>query len=363
MANDLYTYSQWQYYAYCDFVIVDGRIFFINHRSLPVCLDIQGGTAEIVSDIKGYSDVLLLDDMEKMVQTNGKIYGFEARSENMVIYDPIGKSCQCKKLNYRQNAWGNSLSIIPYRDDIYVFPKYKDYILKIDTKTDQVIKIDNATYTQMNKDVCAGIKGGYVYFLGRNSNKAVEYNLDTNQCREYGLSHDLGNIVCVQYFDGLFFLLSRDGELATWDAEDNVLKTLVPSFIKGDNIHYFSRCTVTKENIWLLPDLGEDIYVYCQENAKLEKYNGYPEGFAYLMTKDWGKYLTAHEYKGMYYHDMHSANHILCIDKNSGKEKWIKPSIPGRMEECQYYIENGYQVVLQESELPLEKFLETVSRS
>ena len=120
--------------------------------------------------------------------------------------------------------------------------------------------------------------------------------------------------------------------------------------------------TVTDKNIWLLPDLGEDIYVYYSESKKLEKYDGYPEGFAYLMTENWGKYISAREYKGIYYHDMHSANCILCIDKNSGEEKWIKPSIPGRMEECQYYIENGCQVILQEAELPLEKFLETVSR-
>lgn len=362
MANRLYSYAQWQYYAYREFVVSDGKIFFINCRNLPMSLDIQEGTAEIVSGIKGYSKVLELDIMEKVVQANGKIYAFEAKSENMVIYDPGENCCQCKELNFRQNEWANALSITPYEDDIYIFPRYRDFILKIDTKTDQVIKIDNLAYARMDKNVSAGVNGGHVYFFLRNGDKVTEYDLCAGQCREYSLPHKLGNLVCVQYFDGLFFLLSMDGGLSTWDAENNVLETLVDPFIKGEKSNFFSLCTVTEKNIWLLPDLGEDIYVYCRESKKLEKYDRYPEGFAYLMTDGWGKYISAREYRGIYYHDMHSANCILCIDKNSGEEKWIKPFIPGRMEECQYYIENGCQVILQEAELPLEKFIEAVIR-
>lgn len=363
MANNLYTYAPWQYYAYCDFVVSDGKIFFINCRNLPVSLDIQEGTAKNVSGIKKYSEVLKLDTIEKMVHANGKIYGFESKGENMVIYDPEKNCCQCKELDFHQKDWGNALSITLYGDDIYVFPKYKDFILKIDTKTDQAIKIDNPAYARMDKNVSAGVNDGYVYFFLRDSNKVTEYDLCADRCREYNLSHKLGNLVRVQYFDGLFFLLSRDGGLWAWDVKGNILETLVSPFIKEENSHYFSMCTATRKNIWLLPDIGEDIYIYCRESRKLEKYDGYPEGFTYFITENWGKYITNHEYGGTYYHDMHAANCILCIDKNSGEEKWIKPSIPGRMEECQYYIENGCQVILQEAELPLEKFIETVSRT
>lgn len=363
MANYLYIYAPWQYFAYCDFVVYDEKIFFINCRNLPVSVDLQKETAEIVSGIKNYSEVLELDTIEKIIQANSKIYGFESRSENMVIYDSKAKYSQCKKLDFHWNDWGNTLLITLYGEDIYVFPKYKDFILRINTKTDQVIKIDNPVYAQMDKNVSAVVNDKYVYFFLRESNKVTRYDLYSDQCREYSLPHKLGNIASIQYFDGLFFLLNTDGELLSWDAESNVLEILIPPFIKGEYTHYFSFCTVTKKNIWLLPDSGEDIYVYCRESQKLEKYEGYPEGFAYLKTENWGKYITAHEYKGIYYHDMHSANSILCIDKNSGKEKWIKPSIPGRMEECQYYIENGYQVILQETDLPLEKFIEAVSRA
>lgn len=359
MANNIYSFAQWEYSSYCDFVISDEKIFFINYRNLPVSLDMQGGAAEIVSGIKKYSEVLKMGSIEKMVQANGRVYAFESRSEKMVIYDPGRNCCQCIELDFHQNDWGNALAITLHGDDIYVFPKYKDFIFKIDTKTDQVTKIDNPAYARMDKNVSAGVNSGHVYFFLRDSNKVTEYDLHTGHCREYNLTHQLGNLARVQYFDGLFFLLSRDGMLSTWDAKDNVLETLVSPFIE-DNLHYFSLCTVTKKNIWLLPDLGEDIYVYCRESKKLEKYDRYPEGFAYLMTENWGKYISAREYRGIYYHDMHSANCILCIDKNSGEEKWIKPSIPGRMEECQYYIENGCQVILQEAELPLEKFIEIV---
>lgn len=363
MGDRLYSYAQWQYYAYREFVVSDGKIFFINCRNLPMSLDIQTGTAKIIGGIKGYSKVLELDIMEKVVQTNGKIYAFEAKSENMVIYDTRRNCCQYKELNYSQNEWANALSIIPHGDDIYIFPKYRDYILKIDTKTDRIIEIDNPMYARMDKNVSIGVNGAQMYFFLRNSNKVTEYNLCTHQCREYTLPYKSGNLVCVQYFDGLFFLLSRDGGLLSWDAEGNVLETLVSPFTRRENPPYFSMCTVTKKNIWLLPDIGEDIYVYCRKSKKLEKYDRYPEGFAYLMTENWGKYVSACEYRGTYYHDMHSANCILCIDKNSGEEKWIKPSIPGRMEECQFYIENACQVVLQEAELPLEKFIEAVSRT
>lgn len=363
MANSLYTYAPWQYYAYCDFVVFDGKIFFINCRNLPVSLDIQEGTAEIVSGISKYLEVLNLDTIEKMVWANGKIYGFETRSENMFIYDPGENCCQCKALDFHQNDWGNALLITLQGDDIYVFPKYKDFIFKIDTKTDQITKINNSAYAEMDKNVSTGVNDEHVYFFLRDSKKVTEYDICADRCREYSLPYKWGNLVRVQYFDGCFFLLNRDGGLLSWDMRNNVLETLVPPLIREKDLHYFSMCTVTKENIWLLPDIGEDIYVYCRKSKKLEKYDGYPEGFAYLMTENWGKYITAHEYKGTYYHDMHSANCILCIDKNSGEEKWIKPSIPGRMEECQFYIENGCQVVLPEAELPLEKFIEAVSRT
>lgn len=363
MANTMYTYAPWQYYSYCDFVVSDGKIFFINCRNLPVSLDIQEGTAENVSGIKKYSKVLELETIEKMVPINGKIYCFEAKSENMVIYDPEENSCQCMELNFHQNYGMNALCITQYGDDIYVFPKYKDFIFRIDTKTEQIIKLEDPVYARMDKNVSAGVNGGKVYFFLRNSSMVTEYDLCTNQYREYSLTRQLGNLVRIQYFDGLFFLPSRDGGLSSWDAAGNVLEPLVSPFIEEDNSHYFSMCTATRKNIWMLPDIGEDIYIYCRESRKLEKYDGYPEGFAYLKTENWGKYITSHEYKGIFYHDMHSANCILCIDKNSGEGKWIKPSIPGRMEECQYYIENGCQVILQEAELPLEKFIETVSRT
>ena len=362
MANDLYSYAQWQYSAYCDFVISGGKIFFINCRNLPMSLDIQQGTAEIVSGIKGYSEVLNLDIIARMVQANGKVYGFESRSKNMVIYDPEKNCCQCKELDFHEKDWGNALAIISYGNNIYIFPKYKDYIIKIDTKTDQVTKTDNPAYVQMDRNVVAGVNDGQVYFFLRNSSKVTEYDLCSGQCREHGLLRELGNLVCARYFEGFFFLMSRDGELLAWDADSNVLETLVSPFEREENPPYFSMCTVTKKNIWLLPDIGEDIYVYSRESKNLEKYDRYPAGFAYLMTKDWGKYLTAHEYGGIYYHDMHSANCILCIDKNTGEEKWIKPTIPGREEECQYYIESGCPVILQEAELPLEKFIEAVGR-
>lgn len=357
MANSLDSYAQWQYSAYCDFVVSDGKIFFINYHNLLISLDIQGEKAEIVSGIKGYSEVLKLGTMEKMVQANGKVYALEAKNENMVIYDPEGKCCHCKELDLHQNAWGNVLSITLYGDDVYIFPKYRDFIIKIDTKTDQVIRIDNSAYARMDKNVSAGVNGGHVYFFLRDGNKVTEYDICADQCREYSLPHKLGNIASAQYFDGLFFLLSRNGELSAWDAESNVLEMLIAPFIE-ENPSYFSLCTVTKKNIWLLPSLGEDIYVYCRESKKVEKYDGYPEGFAYLKTEGWGKYLITHEYRGIYYHDMHSANCILCIDKDSGEEKWIKPSIPGPVD----YIENGCQVVMKEEELPLEKFLEIVGR-
>ncbi len=362
MANDLYVYAQWQYSAYGDFVISEGKIFFINCRNLPVSLDIRQGTAEIVSGIKGYKEALLLGVIEKTVQSNGKIYGFESRGENMLIYDPAENCCWCKELNYHQEDWGNALLITPYADDIYVFPKYMDFIYKIDTKTDQVIKIDNPTYAGMDRSVSAGVNDGRVYFFQRGGDKVTEYDLCSGQCRERSLPRKLGNLVCAQYFEGFFFLLCRDGSLMSWDADGNVLETLIYPFARDENPPYFSMCTVTKKNIWLLPDIGEDIYVYCRESQELKKYDGYPEGFAYQMTEEWGKYLTAHEYRDTYYHDMHSANCILCIDKNSGDEKWIKPSVPGRVEECQYYIESGCPVILQEAELPLEKFIEAVGR-
>lgn len=363
MANNLYTFAQWQYYAYREFVIFDGKIFFINCRNLLISLDIQTGTAEIISGIEGYSKVLELDIMEKMVQANGKIYAFEAKSENMVIYDPKGNRCQCKELNYHQNEWANALAVTPYEDEIYIFPKYRDYILKIDTKADQVVEIENSDYTAMDKNVSAVVHDGRVYFFLRDSNKVTEYDLCVNQCREYSLPHQQGDIVCVQFFEGLFYLMDMEGGLSVWDIKDNTLETLVSPFIEKEKKNYFWLCTVTRKNIWLLPDLGEDIYVYCRESKKLEKYDRYPEGFAYLMTDKWGKYISSREYKGIYYHDMHSANCILCIDKNSGEETWIKPSIPGRMEECRYYIENGCQVILQEAQLPLEDFIATVSRT
>ncbi len=363
MANDVYSYAEWQYSAHCDFWISDGEIFFINCRNLPVSIDIREGSAEIVGGVEGYSEVLQLGIIEKMLWANGKVYCFESRSKYMVIYDPDKKCCQCQELDFHHNDWGNALTITLYGDDIYVFPKYKQFILKIDTKTDQVSRIKNPAFAKMDKNVSAGVKGDRVYFFQRNSDKVTEYDLCDDRCREFSLPKETGDIVRPQYFDGLFFLLSREGGLSAWDMESNVLETLLPPIVKEENSYYFSTCTVTEKNIWLLPDLGEDIYVYCRESKKLEKYDGYPEGFDYLMTEAWGKYIISHEYKGTYYHDMHSANHILCIDKDSGEEKWIKPSIPGRMEECQYYVRNGCQFVLGEAQLPLEKYIEAVCGS
>ena len=96
-----------------------------------------------------------------------------------------------------------------------------------------------------------------------------------------------------------------------------------------DETKELQKIGVVKNDIWILPGLGEDIYVYSMDSGIQRKLEEYPSDFEYCIDKGRTKYIGRCVTENYLCWLLRAGNYFLRIDKETGKYDWVKPKILG----------------------------------
>lgn len=345
--------SKWSKCLFVDFVIFEDKLVFYNYQNDLMLLDLNNDKVSYFDNIK-----IKKGPTEKMVKSGERLVALSTDGTQIGIYDLNTKAFSYIIIDCQGKGYDNYIGAVSYKEKVYVFPRYRNFILEMDAQEGKVWKTAHDFYSQIDKNkACICQYRQNIYFFEQGQNRVLKYNMETNGYERKKISQILGKVVSVEYYEADFYLLYEDGEIIKWNEEKDTIESVIGPVIQENTEYYFFKCIVAGNYIWLLPSLGEDIYVYHIDSKSLSIYDNYPDYFEYLKL-GWGKYISFFEYKNITYCGMHTANCILAINNQTGKEKWIYPDFPSIQEEIYFWTENFKNI--GESDISLAEFINNI---
>ena len=287
----------------------------------------------------------------------------------MVATNAFGMGiCTYFELDYNGRNCDNYALFTSWGRKLYVFPRYGDKFIIIDLEKEKVQKNKilsskiQANRKNKEKDTmsyfwCGCQLENKAWLFSKQGNMAVVYDMNSSMWQEYEIPGNIDNCVSVMPYEDKFYLLNSKGIVYCWDAKCALVEIIADcSNSSGDNTR-FSQIGVSGKRIFILPALEKDIYYVDLKTRQINKYETYPKGFRYCGPENWSKFYGYCEDEECYYFAMRSANFMLVLNKQSGKEKWIKPRQLLREEYIKVYF-NYNRSLLQETECNLEDVLD-----
>jgi len=350
-------------YFFAGFTPFTDKLLLITYENFLMEFDLKTSALRFAHGMN--SEVcreLAPDHVERLLRIGQNLMAVSMRGNKAYLYAAESDRWHGLEIDCHQKDWGNYLGIFSQKEYVYLVPGYRKYIVKIDTVTKDISQIGRSVMSQINaENTVACFKEDFIYFFDGEENAVFIYNIFTEECRCVKVDGILGRIIAVQYYENSFFLLSESGRVMTWN-EQKTLEILIKP-INETRPHAFGQLAVTDKNIWLLPALGEDIYVYDYQNKELTRYEDYPEKMAYLDFENYYKFAAGVRYEDKIYFGMHSANHLLCVDLNTGEGKWFYPKLPTEEQTYAFRRCHGLSREVSEKEMPLTMFLQEISQA
>lgn len=363
----------------------NGIMYYVTHIEHAIKeLDLNNLKTRYIDNPEKYVSAES-NGIDKIVIHNNNLYLFEQSGKWILEYSISNKTSRFFDLRYSMHNMHNCDNwaiCTVYKDILYVFPCYANNLIKIDLKKG-ILEIEKELYPDMDYEymqekgsiVSKGIEidipyklyscgcqfEDEVWIFTERKNIVLKYNLLTETRRLYLLPERIDGCTYAAWKEGLFYILSIDGNVYCWNPEGGETEILFDGK-KRYPFPYFGKIAVTDISIWLMPCFGENILVIDRKNGKEKTYTRYPENFIYCEEPYMSKYFGNFEDDKNYYFAMHCANYILIIEKESGKEKWIQPIEPDLNEKINYYLGCNLQKY-EESDFGLKGFLLLLNQS
>lgn len=318
-------YKQRLFFVSC--VLIDGKMYSVtNLGKIPIRVDIKK------------QEITCIDRWDKenainpaiMIADNDDIYLFETEGYHMVKYNIFNNQYHKFKIDCHTYDWGNYVACVKYKKNIYIFPKYMSKIVKVDIEKNIVIS-DLIYYLDSKKEEinfeCGIQDNNLLWLFQKEGNIVMAYDMETNTWKNYALPQKVKFCAHVVLRKGIFYILSMEGRVYSWDIQANSMRMIGDCSHKIKGTNSFGRIVVTDGIIYLLPAFSELIYKIDVETGEAEVFNDYPKDFQYIEPEGWGRYSGYCEDEEFYYFAMCSSAYILCINKKSGLIKWICPQI------------------------------------
>lgn len=338
--------------------VLNEKIFYITDgEHIFEKLDTQNGIVEYIEDPKGYkprewsgTDRILVDEKY--------IYLLEQNGKHIMKYSLLNHECEYIDLNCNDYVYNNFAGAVIYNGMMYIFPRYRDGVVKVDLKSDCLVNKDclcpDIEYCFNEKEeipsalfACSYQIENHMWIFTEKARIVIDYNISEEQFDRYVLPESIKSCVRVVYKYGVFYILTIEGKIFTWSPDGGSEQELY-DFGQKEAYPYFATIIIAGELLWVLPFWGKDICVIKLKTGKCVIYNSYPADFGYFAPDNWGKYYFYCSDKNHYYFAMHSGNYILTIDKKSGQEQWIKPR--GSEEEKNiFYLRNSREKLTNEN--------------
>ena len=348
-------------------LIGDNIYAFTNHKRLPIKLNLKTKDIVLIEDLKGYDSQFVADEMQ---QAGNNIFVLEVNGNRLMEYNIEKRTCRYYEIGCHKEAWGNYVAFAKWKEELYIFPKYKDKIIKINIESGKIKEINFLEYAKIvlnsPKDKVIFWYGfqdkNLVWLFGKKSNLVLVYDLESNTWRKHELSEKINSCIHAVMHNGYMYILSSEGKVYRWDMKNNSIKVLADCGDIKDGENIFFRIAVTEKNIFLFPSLGEDILCIDLKKKQIDKYMTYPPDFMYCGPDEWSKYYGYCEDEDFYYFAMRSMNFIPCVNKRIGNIKWLKLEVPAFKEYMWFYIKKNKRL-LEEKECKIVDIVDYIENS
>lgn len=347
-------------------VLLNEDIYSVtNIDTLPVKVNLHTGEMSYI--VCGHEKEFV--NSEDIISHGNEMLLLEQNGHRMMRFNIKNNSYQYYNISCHKKEWGNYAAYAKYKNYIYIFPKYMNHIIKIDLETD-LIETDLYLYMEVEnlyKETEAeenfvyfgyGLQSNNIVWLFQNDRKEVyAYDLDAEDWKKYNLPLDVSDCVHVVIKDNIFYILSSEGKLYTWNIKKDDMQ-MIADIEVGSRNNTFSRIAVTDKKIFMLPAMENDIYWIDIINGTKGLYNDYPCHFEYCAPYTWAKYSGYCEDQDYYYFAMRSSMFILCINKNNSALEWLKVSVPSDRENFRMHYKD--ENLFYENQWSLKEVLEYV---
>lgn len=295
--------------------------------------------------------------VDRLLFDNDRIYLFEENGRRLLEYSLIEKKSRCFELNCNLHICDNYAFCTIENNILFVFPSFLNKIIKIDLEDGKVKFKENLCrdinyifgqekilyiYDESELNLpcklysCGCQIGHEVWLFTERKQLVIRYNLLTETYIEYLLPEYIDGCIHVVQKEKIFYILDAKGNVYLWNFRDGKAELLFTGK-STDKYPCFWRIAITNINIWMLPSIGEDIYIINILTKETKKYDRYPKDYCYYPYPERSKFYGYDEDAENYYFAMHSANYMLIINKFTGKGKWLRPKEADLDERIKYY--------------------------
>lgn len=354
---------EFQFY-FAGFIPYRDRLLIISYENFLMEFDLnksviqfaKGLNTEVCGRLAPYH-------AERFLQIGKNLLIISMWGKEVYIYDAESDRWDMLDIDCHQKEWGNFLGIFESKELVYIVPRYREYIIGINPATKRIQRLNCSFISQLDvENVVSCLKDDFLYFFDGTNHCVSIFYLKTGKCQYIKVDGILGKIAAVQYHENTFYILFESGKTVVWNEQDSSLETVIAPIDEALPA-CFAQLVVTDKNIWLLPALGEDIYVYDHRDKILEQYEDYPEKLEYLDFENYYKFVAGTRYEDKIYFAMHSANHLLSIDINTGKAEWFYPKFPTVEQADAFRRYHGLSLVKNEKDTSLNVFLHEISQA
>ena len=309
---------------------------------------------------------------------NGAVYFVDASYKQIARYELHTKKTDYIEWNGRHcsDMSPNICYVASYKDRMFIFPRFDGIVSVVnmsDNKLENEISIlhkvsyeyiEEKRHTVLGEEtipiplISAVVKkDDSIYVFSSFSDSVTYLSMIDYSVKEIPFDWNGKDIIDAAFSQGKFYILDSCGDVYIWIKNN----TRVKLFIKSDQNegYYYSRILPTDENIWILPGWGENIRKIDLGNGRDTIYDSFPEKFEYIKADRYrAKYAYGFDDDQKYYLSSFAANYLLTIDKNSGKEQWLRPHGIEKKDVKQFIIDNHVMKCLENELFDLDTFLD-----
>lgn len=334
-----------------------GTMYYVTHAERAIKeLDLETQKVRYIGNSGSYIPREWIG-VDKILIHNEKLYLLEQSGKAAMEYSLLEKTSRIFDLKYCMHNCDNWGVCAVYNGTLFLFPCFSNQLIKVDLKGNGAVEKEelcpDIDFVYMQENSRGISKGGEfsiphrlyscgcqvdsdIWLFTERKGIVLKYDLQTGTNIQCMLPENIDGCIHAVWKEGLFYILSTEGSVYSWNPSDGKAEILFDSRNRYP-FPCFYKIAVTDTNIWILPCFGEDILIVDLSDGNERVYSAYPKDFYYYEDPNMSKYFGSFEDDVNCYFAMHSANYILIIEKKTGQEKWLKPVEPELHEKVGYY--------------------------
>lgn len=344
-------------------VIYRDKLYFTaNFNKCLAYIDLKDNKAYYINNIQNFRVDYFPTGTDHSYEKDGIIYFVGIDGTSVMIYDVESNRCESIQVNCGLKSWGNYALAAQSKHGIYLFPKLGNKIVKVDYGTNKVNEVRNilngVTLTEGQSFECGCSNGETAWIFDETGKYCVQYHMISGDICKICLNEEMGLIRHAVYANGKIYILNSKNIVWRLSLDEEHIDKMLSFDMPEDT---FGRIVITQQNMWLLPALGEEIYIWDYNRAAIPISMPYPKDFKYKYMAGWSKYTDAIDYHDYTIMANRLSNYVLWINRLTGEGEWKKPLVQNENDMkkafIKNHIKNGQKEIISENVVSLEGYI------